>query len=158
MMNLKILSLLLAVTFLSVTINGCKKPETQIPRVYEFHLMFTDQDGKNLLKDVQADLLKDDIIISSDEGEISGFSLRIIEFDNQRFLKVQAMTLYKVNLSQINYSLKNQDLMGDTEKHQINTQWHFENNNHVITALQVDNESLQQINQPFKHYRLMKLR
>jgi hypothetical protein len=154
-MYLKTLGLLLAVAFILVNINGCKKPETQIPRIYQFHLMFTDQDGKNLLKNVQADILKNDIVISSNDGEIKTSSFTIIEFDNQRYLQVQASTLHHVILGQINYSITNKDLMG-TETHQINTQWHLEKHTNVITALQVDNKSLEQINEPFKHYKLVK--
>jgi hypothetical protein len=157
MLKSKISSLLLGIALLFFTVSGCeKKLVDSFPPIYVLNLMFTDQEGRDLLSDVRKDIITNDIKISSSDGEILTSSVEVLEFNNKKYLKIELSSRPNVNLKQITYSISNKDLMGDPGVHKIITQLHLEKNNNIITTLQLDGKSLTRSDEPFIHYKLVK--
>jgi hypothetical protein len=125
------------------------------PPRYVLNLRFTDQEGKDLLDNVQEDVIKKNITISSSDGEIMTSTIEILEFDGSKHLEVDLSSRPNVNLKQISYTINNKNLIGNAEEKEIVTQWHLVRNNPVVKLLKFDGRSIDQKNEPIIHYELV---
>jgi hypothetical protein len=155
MFNSKVVSLILIIVFALPTIVGCKKLVDSFPPRYVLTLRFTDQEGKDLLEDVQEDIIRKDITFSSSDGEIMSPSVEILEFNGNKYLEINLSSRPNLNLKQISYVITSKNLMGDAEANKIITQWHLEKNNNTVKLLQWNEKIITPSNEPILHYELV---
>lgn len=155
MFSLKVVSLLLGIVIVSSTVSGCKKIVDSFPPRYILNLRFTDKDGKDLLVDVQEDIIRRNITFSSIDGEILSPSVEILEFNGNNYLRINLSSLPNVNLKQISYNINNKNLLGNAEEKEITAQWHLVKNNPVVKLLRFDGRSIDQSKEPILHYELV---
>jgi len=154
MYNFKLSGLIVGLVFITA-ISSCKKIVDSFPPRYSFNLMFTGQGGSNLLDSARQGTLEKDIVISSIDGEIVTSAISVLESGNGKYLQVDLSSRPGLNLSRIDCSIKNRELMGDDEVHIINTYWRLEKNNNTIIDLKFNGKSCDQIKEPIAHYRLI---
>jgi hypothetical protein len=155
MFSVKVVSLLLGIVLASFTISGCKKIVDSFPPRYVLNLRFTDLEGKDLLVDVQEEIIRQNITFSSIDGKILSPSVEILDFNGNKYLRINLSSLPTVNLGQISYSINNKNLTGNAEEKKIITQWHLVKNNPVVKQLKFDGRSIDQRKEPLIHYELV---
>jgi hypothetical protein len=155
MYNFKITGLIVGLVFVTV-ISSCKKIVDSFPPRYSFNLMFTDQDGNNLLNSAPNSNLEKDIVASSIDGEIVTSTISVLESANGKYLHVDLSSRPGLNLSRIDCSIQNRELMGDDQVHIINIYWRLKKNNNTIIDLKFNGKSINQIKEPIVHYKITK--
>lgn len=153
MYNFKLTGLIVGLVFVTV-ISSCKKMVDSFPSRYSFNLMFTDQDGSNLLDSAPQGTLEKDIVASSIDGEIVTSTISVLESANGKYLHVDLTSRPGLNLSYIDCSIQNRELMGDDQVHIINTYWRVEKNNNTIIDLKFNGKSINQIKEPIVLFKL----
>jgi hypothetical protein len=154
MFSVKVVSLLLGIVLVSSTISGCRKIVDSFPPRYVLNLRFTGHGGKDLLVDVQEDIIRKNITFSSIDGAILSPSVEIFESNGNKYLRINLSSLPNVNLKQISYTINNKHLIGNAEEKGITTKWHLVKNNPVVKLLKFDGRSIDQKNEPLIHYEL----
>jgi major membrane immunogen (membrane-anchored lipoprotein) len=141
MIDLKNKLLLVAVLVL-LALSGCKDNSDSVPNVYELFLEFRDNNGTNLLNDFDVNKFKTDIVIKTDKGDILKGDYSIIERNNKKILKIHSSTLPDNKVNTTTYTIQNEELMGNADKHTLDAKWLFSNNTHVLVELSADGTKL----------------
>jgi len=138
MMRLKSKIALLGSLFIILTLVSCKESVSPVPNVYELFLEFRDAKGNNLLNDFNVDNFKTDLVIKSNEGEVLNGFYTTIENAGGKVLKIHSSTLPGKEAHVLTYVIQNEKLMGNTDKHVLETKWSFSNNNAALSELAIN--------------------
>lgn len=157
MIKLKTKIVLLGSVLILLTLSSCKVTHNPIPNIYELFLEFKDKNGINLLNDFDVNNFKTDIIIKTDKGEVLKGDYLIIESNNKKILKILSSTLPDNKVNALTYTIQNEELIGNTDKHILNAKWLFSNNNNVLIKLSINGDEISPINADhFSYYVLTK--
>ncbi|TDQ80151.1 hypothetical protein [Sphingobacterium yanglingense] len=159
MIDLVKINVLIGSILLMLTFTNCKKSPDAVPNMYEHFLEFKDKNGQNLLNDFDINKLKTDVIVSTEKGETVNTVYSVFEMNNKKFLKINSSTLPNDKVNVLIYTIQNEELMGDSEKHILKTNWNVSNNRITLTDLFKDGEKQVSIKEDvvnFSHYVLIK--
>lgn len=159
MIDLVKINILIGSILLMLTFTNCKKSPDAVPNMYEHFLEFKDKNGKNLLNDFDINKLKTDIIVNTEKGEAVNTVYSVFEMNNKKFLKINSSTLPNDKVNVLIYTIQNEELMGDSEKYILKTNWNISNNRITLTDLFKNGEKQISIKEDFvsfSHYVLTK--
>lgn len=120
------------------SLSSCKENPDVVPQSYELFLEFRDENGSNLLNDFDVNRLENDVTIKTDGGEILKGNYSIIEKNSEKKLLIHSSSLQKNKSEGITYTITNEDLIGDLDKHILETKWITSNHNSVISTLSLN--------------------
>lgn len=153
MIDLKNKVSLFGIVLIILTFLGCKEDPSPIPNNYEFFLEFKNKNGVNLLTDFSVNNFTTDIVVKSEKGEVVNTSYSIIEYNNNKILKINSSTKADDKLEVITYIIQNEELMGNTEKHVLDAKWLFSDNKIVLSEFYKNGDKLPPIKENhFSYY------
>lgn len=139
------------------SLGSCKDNPDAVPHSYDLFLEFRDENGSNRLNDFDAKQLKNDVTIKIDGGEILKANYSIIENNSEKKLLIHSSSLQKNKSARITYTINNEELMGDLDRHILETEWIVSNNNSAIINLSLNGNPISPIKENnFSYYVITK--
>lgn len=135
-----------------LTLTDCKKKPDAIPNGYEYFLEFKGENGENLLNGFNINKLKTDVVVKTEKGEVVSTAYSILEMNNKKFLKINSSTLPNNKVNVLIYEIQNKKLMGDSEKHIIETRWDISSNWITLTDLFKDGKKQIEVKEDFVRF------
>lgn len=154
MINFVKVNILIGSILLMLTLINCKNNPNPdlVPNVYEYFLEFKGENEENLLNGFNINELKTDVVVKTEKGEIVSTAYSILEINNKKFLKINSSTLPNNKVNVLIYEIQNKKLMGDSEKHIIETRWDISNNRITLTDLFKDGKKQIEVKEDFVRF------
>lgn len=152
MINLVKVNVLFGSILLMLTLTNCKKNPDAIPNNYEYFLEFKGENEENLLNGFNINELKTDVVVKTEKGEVVNTVYSILEMNNKKFLKINSSTLPNNKVNVLIYEIQNKKLMGDSEKHIIETRWDISSNWITLTDLFKDGKKQIEVKEDFVRF------
>ncbi len=159
MIDLLKMNVLIGGILLMLTFTNCKKSPDPVPHMYEHFLEFKDESGNNLLNDFDISTLKTDITVKTEKGELVNTAYSVFEKNNKKFLQINSSTLPNNKVNVLIYTIQNEKLMGNSEKHIVETKWNISDNKITLTDLIKNGKKQISVKEDFvnfSHYVLIK--
>lgn len=150
-MYLKNKFLIISILLLS-TLSSCKRDYDKVPNTYEVFLELSDKNGTNLLNDVDLHKLPTAITTTTEKGGDLKSNYSIVENKNKKILKITTSSLADDKVSLLIFTIQNEALMGNSDKHILNTRWIFSNNNTVLVELSIDGRTISPTKEGYLSY------